>query len=56
MTLVTGKRCRDRVALAADRRRFAKSEIGPEATKLVSLNCKVSLTGAGDDTLLNEAL
>lgn len=55
MTLVIGAKCSDGVVLAADRRRLARSEIGPEATKLFALECGIALAGAGDDAVLNEA-
>ena len=55
MTLIIGARCRDGVVLAADRRRLARYEKGPETMKLFKLNCRVVLAGAGDDAVLNEA-
>lgn len=55
MTLIIGTRCRDGVVLAADRRRLAKYEKGPETNKLFKLSCGVVLAGAGDDAVLNEA-
>ena len=55
MTLVIGARCQDGVILAADRRRTARDEKGPETTKLFRLDCGVLLAGAGDDAVLNEA-
>lgn len=55
MTLVTGASCHDGVVLAADRRRLARYEKGPETSKLFNLNCGVLLAGAGDDAVLNEA-
>jgi proteasome alpha subunit len=55
MTLITGARCRDGVVLAADRRRLARYEKGPETRKLFMLDCGVMLAGAGDDAVLNEA-
>jgi 20S proteasome alpha/beta subunit len=55
MTLIVGARCRDGVILAADRRRLARYEKGPETIKLFKLNCGVILAGAGDDAVLNEA-
>ena len=55
MTLIIGARCRDGIILAADRRRLARYEKGPETKKLFKLECGVALTGAGDDAVLNEA-
>ncbi|MBA7711748.1 hypothetical protein ES703_120714 [subsurface metagenome] len=55
MTLIIGARCQDGVVVAADRRRLARYEKGPETTKLFKLNCGVILAGAGDDAVLNEA-
>ncbi len=55
MTLIVGARCQDGVVLAADRRRLARHEKGPDATKLCKLSCGVALAGAGDDAVLNEA-
>jgi proteasome alpha subunit len=55
MTLILGARCRDGVILAADRRRIARYEKGPETRKLFKLDCGVALAGAGDDAVLNEA-
>ena len=55
MTLIVGARCSDGIILAADRRRLARYEKGPETTKLFKLSCGVLLTGAGDDAVLNEA-
>jgi 20S proteasome alpha/beta subunit len=55
MTLIIGARCRDGIVLAADRRRLARYEKGPEAMKLFKLDCGVALAGAGDDAVLNEA-
>ncbi len=55
MTLIIGSRCQDGVVLAADRRRLARYERGPETNKLFKLNCGVALAGAGDDAVLNEA-
>jgi len=55
MTLIIGAQCRDGVVLAADRRRLARYEKGPETMKLFKLNCGVVLAGAGDDAVLNEA-
>ncbi len=55
MTLIVGAHCRDGIILAADRRRLARYEKGPETTKLFKLNCGVLLAGAGDDAVLNEA-
>jgi proteasome alpha subunit len=55
MTLIVGARCHDGVILAADRRRLARYEKGPEAIKLFKLDCGVVLAGAGDDAVLNEA-
>lgn len=55
MTLIVGARCHDGVILAADRRRLARYEKGPETIKLFKLNCGAVLAGAGDDAVLNEA-
>ncbi len=55
MTLIIGARCRDGIMLAADRRRLARYEKGPETNKLFLLSCGVALAGAGDDGVLNEA-
>jgi proteasome alpha subunit len=55
MTLIVGARCHDGVILAADRRRLARYEKGPETIKLFKLDCGVVLAGAGDDAVLNEA-
>lgn len=55
MTLIVGARCHDGIILAADRRRLAKYEKGPETTKVFKLSCNVALAGAGDDAVLNEA-
>jgi 20S proteasome alpha/beta subunit len=55
MTLIVGARCQDGVVLAADRRRLARYEKGPETMKLFKLQCGVVLAGAGDDAVLNEA-
>ena len=55
MTLVVGARCCDGVILAADRRRLAGYEKGPESNKLFKLSRGVLLAGAGDDAVLNEA-
>ncbi len=55
MTLIVGARCQDGVILAADRRRLARGEKGPEVTKTFKLSCGVVLAGAGDDAVLNEA-
>lgn len=55
MTLIIGARCRDGIVLAADRRRLARYEKGPETNKLFKLGCGVVLAGAGDDAVLNEA-
>ncbi|MEE8471446.1 MAG: hypothetical protein V3S51_08965 [Dehalococcoidia bacterium] len=55
MTLIIGTRCRDGVALTADRRRLMRHEKGPAANKLLTLACGVALAGAGDDAVLNEA-
>ena len=55
MTLIIGTRCRDGVVLAADRRRLARYEKGPETNKLFKLTCGVALASAGDDAVLNEA-
>ena len=55
MTLIIGARCQDGVVLAADCRRLARYERGPETNKLFKLNCGAALAGAGDDAVLNEA-
>ncbi len=55
MTLIIGAQCRDGVVLAADRRRLARHEKGPETNKLFKMDCGVVLAGAGDDAVLNEA-
>lgn len=55
MTLIVGARCSDGIILAADRRRLAKYEKGPETNKVFKLSCNVALAGAGDDAVLNEA-
>jgi len=55
MTLIIGARCQDGVIVAADRRRLARYEKGPETQKLFKLACGVVLAGAGDDAVLNEA-
>lgn len=55
MTLIIGAGCQDGVVLAADRRRLARYEKGPDANKLFTLGCGVALAGAGDDAVLNEA-
>lgn len=55
MTLIIGAKCRDGVVVAADRRRLARYEKGPETRKLFKLDCGVILAGAGDDAVLNEA-
>jgi 20S proteasome alpha/beta subunit len=55
MTLIVGARCCDGMILAADRRRLAKSEKGPETNKIFKLSCNALLAGAGDDAVLNEA-
>ena len=55
MTLIIGTRCRDGVVVAADRRRLARYEKGPDTTKLFKLPFGVVLAGAGDDAVLNEA-
>lgn len=55
MTLIIGASCQDGVVVAADRRRLARYEKGPETMKLFKLNCGVILAGAGDDAVLNEA-
>ena len=55
MTLIVGSRCHDGIILAADRRRLARYEKGPETGKLFKLDCKVVIAGAGDDAVLNEA-
>ncbi len=55
MTLIVGARCHDGIVLAADRRRLAKYEKGPETKKMFKLDCGVVLAGAGDDAVLNEA-
>ena len=54
MTLIIGARCQDGVVVAADRRRLARYEKGPDTTKLFNLSCGVALAGAGDDAVLNE--
>ena len=55
MTLIIGARCQDGVIVAADRRRLARYEKGPETQKLFKLACGVVLAGAGDNAVLNEA-
>jgi 20S proteasome alpha/beta subunit len=55
MTLVIGARCKEGIVLAADRRRLARYEKGPETEKLFKLSCGAILAGAGDDAVLNEA-
>ena len=55
MTLIIGARCQDGIVLAADRRRLARYEKGPDAIKLFKLSCGAVLAGAGDDAVLNEA-
>lgn len=55
MTLIIGARCRDGVILAADCRRLARYEKGPDTRKIFKLDCGVLLAGAGDDAVLNEA-
>jgi len=55
MTLIISTRCQDGVIVAADRRRLARYEKGPETQKLFKLACGVVLAGAGDDAVLNEA-
>ena len=55
MTLIIGARCQDGIILAADRRRLARYEKGPDTNKLFKLDCGVLLAGAGDDAVLNEA-
>ena len=55
MTLIIAARCRDGIVLAADRRRLARYEKGPDTNKLFKLTCGVALAGAGDDAVLNEA-
>jgi proteasome alpha subunit len=55
MTLIIGAHCQDGIVLAADRRRLARYEKGPDARKLFKLDCGVILAGAGDDAVLNEA-
>jgi 20S proteasome alpha/beta subunit len=55
MTLIIGARCSDGIVLAADRRRLSRYERGPNTTKLFNLSCGVTLAGAGDDAVLNEA-
>lgn len=55
MTLIIGARCCDGIILAADRRRLARYEKGPDTKKLFKLDCGVVLAGAGDDAVLNEA-
>lgn len=46
MILIIGTRCRDGIILAADCRRLARYEKGPEAKKLFILDCGVVLAGA----------
>lgn len=55
MTLLIGTRCQDGTVIAADRRRLARYEKGPDTNKLFKLDCGVLLAGAGDDAVLNEA-
>jgi len=55
LTLIIGARCQDGIILAADRRRMARYEKGPDTNKLFKLDCGVLLAGAGDDAVLNEA-
>jgi len=55
LTLIIGARCQDGIILAADRRRMARYERGPDTNKLFKLDCGVLLAGAGDDAVLNEA-
>jgi len=55
MTLIIGARCKDGIVLAADRRRLARYEKGPDTIKLFKLSCGAVLAGAGDDAVLNEA-
>lgn len=55
MTLIIGTRCQDGIVLAADRRRMARYERGPDTNKLFKLDCGILLAGAGDDAVLNEA-
>jgi len=55
LTLIIGARCQDGIVLAADRRRMARYEKGPDTNKLFRLDCGVLLAGAGDDAVLNEA-
>lgn len=55
MTLIIGARCVDGVVLAADRRRVARYEKGPDAIKLFRLPLGAVLAGAGDDAVLSEA-
>ena len=55
MTLIISARCQDGIILAADRRRIARYEKGPDTNKLFKLDCGVLLAGAGDDAVLNEA-
>ena len=55
MTLIIGARCQDGIVMAADRRRLARYEKGPDTNKLFKLDCGVLLAGAGDDAVLNEA-
>lgn len=55
MTLIIAARCQDGIVLAADRRRLARYEKGPDTNKLFKLTCGVALAGAGDDAVLNEA-
>ena len=44
MTLIIGSRCQDGIVLAADRRRMARYEKGPDTNKLFKLGCGVFLT------------
>lgn len=55
MTLIIGAKCRDGGVVAADRRRLARYEKGPDTTKLFNLSCGIALAGAGDDAVLSEA-
>jgi 20S proteasome alpha/beta subunit len=55
LTLIIGATCQDGIVLAADRRRMAWYEKGPDTNKLFKLASGVLLAGAGDDAVLNEA-
>jgi 20S proteasome alpha/beta subunit len=55
LTLIIGATCQDGIVLAADRRRMARYEKGPDTNKLFKLDCGALLAGAGDDAVLNEA-